>query len=125
MYAELRASQLWLAGVLIAIGVISLVENYTGLKLGNWWGLLILIPTSAALAAAWSAWRSGMSPAAVSRPLVGGLAMLTIAAIVLLELQWSRIWPVFLIVAGIGALVPSLLGRRDRPPREEEIASRG
>jgi hypothetical protein len=51
--------------------------------------------------------------------------MLTIAAIVLLELQWSRIWPVFLIVAGIGALVPSLLGRRDRPPREEEIASRG
>lgn len=120
---EGRTGQLWFAVVLIGLGVIFLVQNYTGAELGNWWALFILIPATGALAAAWAAWRSGMHPAAVSGPLVGGLAMLTVAAIFLLELQWSRVWPVFLILAGIGALVPSLLGRRDRPPREEEPVS--
>jgi len=57
------------------------VQNYTGVELGNWWALFILIPASGALAAAWAAWRAGMHPAAVSGPLVGGLAMLTVAAI--------------------------------------------
>ncbi len=123
---EGRSGQLWFAVVLIGLGVIFLVQNYTGAELGNWWALFILIPASGALAAAWSAWRAGMHPAAVSGPLVGGLAMFTVAAIFLLELQWSRVWPVFLILAGIGALVPSLLGRRDRPPtREAESVSRG
>jgi hypothetical protein len=125
MYAASRGGQLWFAVVLIALGVIFLVQNYTGVQLGNWWALFILIPASGALAAAWAAWRAGMHPAAVSGPLVGGLAMLTVAAIFLLELQWSRVWPVFLILAGIGALLPSLLDRRDRSPREEEVASRG
>jgi len=123
MEAGSRTGQLWFAVVLIGLGVIFLVQNYTGVELGNWWALFILIPASGSLAAAWSAWRSGMHPAAVSGPLVGGLAMLTVAAIFLLELQWSRVWPVFLILAGIGALVPSLLGRRDRPPREEDPVS--
>jgi hypothetical protein len=124
MYAGSRGGQLLFAVVLIALGVIFLVQNYTGAQLGNWWALFILIPASGALAAAWAAWRAGMHPAAVSGPLIGGLAMLTVAAIFLLELQWSRVWPVFLILAGIGALLPSLLGRRDRPPREEEVSSR-
>ncbi len=106
MYAGSRGGQLPFAVVLIALGVIFLVQNYTGMQLGNWWALFILIPASGALAAAWAAWRAGMHPAAVSGPLVGGLAMLTVAAIFLLELQWSRVWPVFLILAGIGALLP-------------------
>ena len=125
MYAGSRGGQLPFAVVLIALGVIFLVQNYTGLELGNWWALFILIPASGALAAAWAAWRAEMHPAAVSGPLVGGLAMLTVAAIFLLELQWSRVWPVFLILAGIGALLPSLLDRRDRSPRNEEVSSRG
>lgn len=125
MYAGSRGGQLWFAVVLIALGVIFLVQNYTGMQLGNWWALFILIPATGALAAAWAAWRAGMHPAAVSGPLVGGLALLTVAAIFLLELQWSRVWPVFLILAGIGALLPSLLDRRDRPAREEEVSSLG
>jgi len=125
MYAGSRGGQLWFAVVLIALGVIFLVQNYTGVELGNWWALFILIPASGALAAAWAAWRAGMHPVAVSGPLVGGLVMLTVAAIFLLELQWSRVWPVFLILAGIGALLPSLLTRSDRSPRQEDIVSRG
>lgn len=125
MYGDSRSSQILFAVALILVGAIFLLRNYAGLEIGNWWALFILIPAGGALTAAWAAWRSGMHPAAVSGPLVGGLAMLTVAAIFLLELQWSRVWPVFLILAGIGALVPSLLGRREHPLREEEVVSRG
>jgi hypothetical protein len=84
----------------------------------------ILIPASATLARAWTAWRSGMHRSAVSGPLIGGLMMLSVAAIFLLDLQWEKIWPIFLILIGIGALVPSLLGQRERLPRDEDVVSR-
>jgi len=101
MYGSARSGQLWFAAT------------------------LILLPASGSLAGAWAAWRAGMHPVAVSGPLVAGLAMLTVAAIFLLELEWGKIWPIFLILGGIGALLPSLLSRRDRLPREEDVVSRG
>jgi hypothetical protein len=125
MYVGARAGQLWFAVALILVGSMFLLQNYAGLEIGNWWAVFILLPASGAFAAAWTAWRSGLHPAAVSGPLIGGLAMLTVAAIFLLDLQWSRIWPVFLILAGIGALLPSLLSRPDRTLREEDVVSRG
>jgi len=48
-----------------------------------------------------------------------------VGAIFLLDLEWGKIWPVFLILAGVGALLSSVVGRRDYPKREEELASRG
>jgi len=125
MYSGARSGQLWFAVTLIVVGAIFLLRNYAGLEIGNWWALFILIPASASFAAAWSAWRSGVRPAAVTGPLIGGVMMLSVAAIFLLDLEWSRIWPVFLILIGIGALLPSVLGRRDRLPREEDFVSRG
>jgi peptidoglycan/LPS O-acetylase OafA/YrhL len=122
---EARWSQLWFALALIAVGAIFLLRNYVGFELGNWWALFILIPAIGSLSASWNAWRSGMHPAAVTGPLIAGLAMLTVAVIFMLELEWGRIWPVFLILAGIGALLPSVVGRRDQPPQKEEVASRG
>jgi hypothetical protein len=124
MYGSARSGQLWFAATLILVGSIFLLRNYAGLEIGNWWALFILIPAAASLGRAWNAWRSGMHPSAVSGSLVGGLAMISVAAIFLLELQWSMAWPIFLILAGIGALVPSLLGRRDRP-RDAEAVSQG
>jgi CHASE2 domain-containing sensor protein len=123
MYGGARSSQLWIAITLIFIGSVFLVQNYAGVMIGNWWALFILIPASLTLGAAWSAWRSGLHPAAVSGPLIGGLMMLSVAAIFMLGLQWSKVWPVFLILIGIGVLVPSLLGRRER--HEKEAVSRG
>lgn len=125
MYGSARSGQLWFAATLILVGSIFLLRNYAGLEIGNWWALFILLPASGSLAAAWTAWRSRMHPAAVTGPLLAGLAMLTVAAIFLLDLQWGQIWPIFLILGGIGALLPSLLSRRDRLPREEDLVSRG
>jgi hypothetical protein len=122
MYAG-RSGQLWFAVTLILVGAIFLLRNYAGLEIGNWWALLILIPAGASLARAWTGWRSGMHPSAVSGALIGGLALLSVATIFLLDLQWSKAWPIFLILGGIGALVPSLLGRRSRP-QEADTASR-
>jgi peptidoglycan/LPS O-acetylase OafA/YrhL len=125
MYSGMRSGQIWFAVALIVIGAIFLLRNYAGLEIGNWWALFFLIPAVGSLASAWSSWRSGMHPAAVTGQLVGGLILLSVAAIFLLELQWSKIWPVFLILFGVGALLPSLLGRRERRPREGESVSRG
>jgi hypothetical protein len=124
MYGGALSGQLWFAVTLILVGAIFLLRN-AGLEIGNWWALFILIPASASLARAWTAWRSGMHPSAVSGSLIGGLAMLSVVAIFLLDLQWGKIWPIFLILIGIGALVPSLLGRSERHPREGDVVSRG
>ncbi|MEP6693752.1 MAG: hypothetical protein ABJB39_03820 [Chloroflexota bacterium] len=116
--------QLWLAATLILIGVVFLLRNYSGLEIGHWWALFILIPAAATLARAYTSWRSGIHPSAVSGQLIAGLVMVSVAAIFLLDLQWSKVWPVFLILIGIGALLPSLIARSERP-REEDAASRG
>src|SRR5687767_15778820 len=125
MYGDSRSGQILFAVALILVGAIFLLQNYAGLEIGNWWAVFIFIPAGGALAAASAAWRSGMHPAAVSGPLVGGLAMLAVAAILLLELQWSRVWPVFLVLAGIGTLLPSLLGQPGRKRRGGDVVSRG
>lgn len=125
MYQGSRSGQLWFAVTLILVGSIFLLQNYAGLEIGNWWALFILIPASASLAAAWAAWRSDMHPAAVSGPLIGGLIMLSVTAIFLLDLQWSKIWPVFMILVGIGALLPSLLNRPGHAKPEGNSVTRG
>jgi hypothetical protein len=124
MYYGPRSGQLWFAATLILLGAIFLLRDYAGVEIGNWWALFILIPAGASLARAWTGWQSGTHPSAVSGALIGGLAMLSVAAIFLLDLEWSKGWPIFLILGGIGALVPSLLGQRSKP-REEGAASRG
>ena len=120
---ESRSGQLWFAVALILVGSIFLLRNYSGLEIGNWWALFILIPAAGSLARAWNGWRSGMHPSAVSGSLIGGLAMLAVAAIFLLDLEWSRAWPIFLILAGVGALLSSVMGRRSRP-QQGDAASR-
>src|SRR5437899_1466937 len=74
-----------------------------------------------ARAPAWNGWRCGLHPSAVAGSLVAGLVMLSVTAIFLLALQWSQVWPIFLILGGIGTLVPSLLGRRARPQEDAAV----
>ena len=121
MYWGARSGQLWFAVTLILLGSIFLLRNYAGIEIGNWWALFILIPASGSLATAWNGWRSGLHPSAVAGSLVAGLVMLSVAAIFLLDLQWSQVWPIFLILGGIGTLVPSLLGRRARPQEDAAV----
>jgi hypothetical protein len=98
----------WGGIALIALGLIFLVQNYLGLELRNWWALFILIPATAALSSAYYTWRAG-NTAAAAGSLTMGLVFVAIAAIFLLELPWRLAWPVLLVVAGLGLILPQLV----------------
>jgi hypothetical protein len=95
-----------LGGVLIVIGVYMLLRNVTGLGTGNWWALFILIPAIGSLAQAWRLYQaSGQVTEGVIGPLVGGVILLFVFAMLFFGFNWGLLWPVLLILAGIGALV--------------------
>lgn len=102
---------------LIVVGVLFLMNNYLGQPIENWWAIFFFIPAVGAFWAAWAAWRVTRSGVAAAGPFTGGLLLTTVGLIFLLDLPWNRVWPVFLIVGGIGALLPTLLraARRSSP----------
>jgi hypothetical protein len=103
-----RPSGFILGGILILIGAILLARNVTGWDFGNWnwWALFILLPAVGSLANAWRMYQAeGRVTAAMRGPLVGGLILLLVTTILLFDLDWGTVWPVFLIIIGLGALV--------------------
>ena len=95
----------WLGGMaLILIGIVFLVQNFAGISFGNWWALFILIP---ALWSFWRAWTLYQKDRHITRSVAnavyGGLFPFTIAVIFLFNLDFGKLWPVFLIIVGIGA----------------------
>ena len=114
--ARLFSNGSWIGGVvLIALGIIFLLQN-AGLNipiLRNWWALFILFPAVTSLNRAWQAYQGNgrRFTSHVSGSLVGGLAMTLVAATFLFDISWSLIWPIFLILAGLGALIGGLASR--------------
>jgi hypothetical protein len=103
-----RPSGLILGGILVLIGVIFLLQNVTDWDLGNWnwWALFILIPAVGSLANAWRIYQAqGRLTAKARGPLVGGFALLLVTTILLFDLDWGTMWPLFLIIVGVGALI--------------------
>jgi hypothetical protein len=97
----------WIGGViLIGIGVVFLLGNFTDLDLTNWWAVFILIPALTILGNALRTYRKEKRlTREVVNPLVGGLMMLFVATIFLFDLDWGNVWPGFIIIAGVGALL--------------------
>ena len=94
----------WLPGiVLIVLGVIFLAENYFGATLRNWWALFILIPAFGSFANAAEAIRDGDGDHATGA-VIAGLGFTLLAGVFLLDLDVGRLWPVALIVGGVGLL---------------------
>jgi hypothetical protein len=105
----------WVAGIaLIALGVVFLLQNMGAVFLDNWWALFILIPAFGSFATAWHAYRtSGGSFNSTARgSLFAGLVMIVVASIFLFNMDWGKIWPVFIILAGVAALFSGLLSGR-------------
>ncbi len=95
----------WLGGtILIVLGIWFLVQNIAGVSWGNWWALFILIPAAGSF---WRAWtlcqKDGQITHRVANAVYGGLFPFTIVVIFLFNLNFGKLWPVFLIIAGIGA----------------------
>ena len=103
-----RDNSNWIMGVvLIALGGLFLLGNLLpGSFMTNWWAVFILIPALYSLNRAWQAYRShGRLTAGGRSSLIGGLLILTVALIFLLGLDWGVVWPIFIIIIGIGLLL--------------------
>jgi hypothetical protein len=104
----------WFGVALIALGLIFLVQNYLGYEFRNWWALFILIPAIGSFVSAYAVWREHGSTTAAAGSFTMGIVFTAVAAVFLLDLPWGRIWPVFIILAGIGMLLPNLIARREK-----------
>jgi hypothetical protein len=103
----------WIGGaVLILLGIVALLQNLdiAGAVLQNWWAVFILIPAARSFERAWRHYQSSGSQVtrSVTGSLLGGLALTMVAMTFLFGLDWSLMLPIFLIVAGIGALFSGL-----------------
>jgi hypothetical protein len=108
-----RGRSQWAFGaVLILIGLAFLMGNFFNFSfLTNWWAFFILLPAVYNLNRAWSSYRQhGHLTSGARGSLIGGLLIGTVGLIFLFNLDWGVIWPVFIIIIGVGALV----GARER-----------
>lgn len=101
-----RSDNNWVAGLLlIVVGGIFLVSNFTGFAFHNWWALFILIPFLAAAGNAARIYQStGQFTREARQSLIGSLFPLYVALIFLFNLDWGKVWPGFLVLGGIAAL---------------------
>ena len=99
--------------ILIDLGVIFLARNFGGFALDNWWALFILIPACGSFAAAWRIYQANGRKwtGSVAGPFTGGLILSAVAGIFLFNLDIGRLWPIFLILAGLGALAGTMARR--------------
>jgi hypothetical protein len=102
----------WALGlIVIIIGIIFLGRNAgwfgSNWNFHNWWALFILIPTFGSFAGAWRSYRGNGSRLSgdVARGFMFGLVLLAVTLIFLLELDWGKVWPVLLVIVGIGLLL--------------------
>lgn len=101
----------WVPGlILIGIGAFFLLRNFTDFELNNWWALFILIPAFGSLG---NFWRIYQTEGRINRDargsLIGSLVLFFISAIFLFNWSWAVVWPFFLIIGGVGALLSGLL----------------
>jgi len=99
--------QEWFPGAfLIGLGVIFLLNNLTGFYLRNWWALFIFIPAASNFGRAWSKYQQhGRITRGVRTALTGGLILSLVGSVFLFDWSWGFIWPIFLIIIGVGALL--------------------
>ncbi len=100
----------WLGGLgLVLLGLVFLLNNLGYLVIGNWWALFILLPAIGEYVNAYMQYRdAGRFTASVRGSVIGGIIFTLIAALLLFELDWGKLWPLFIIVAGISGLLATI-----------------
>ncbi|MEI6308250.1 MAG: hypothetical protein WCP58_01230 [bacterium] len=103
----------WIWGLgLLALGVIFLLQNLGIFTLNNWWAIFILIPAVGSFATMVSSIQErGRFTSAAGGSLIGGLMLTFVALIFFFSWDWGKVWPFFLIIIGIGALISALARR--------------
>ncbi len=93
----------WFGGaVLIVVGLIFLLQTIGITSTMNWWALFLLIPAFWAFVAAWNLYQydKQWNRAGVSS-LVGGVLLILLAFVLLLNVNFGPFWPILLIAGGV------------------------
>lgn len=109
---EKHGSGAWMWGVfLILLGIIFLLDNTNLLHLQNWWALFILLPAMGSFQGAYQAYRNAGNrlTAGVRGSLFGGFLITFVALIFLFGMNFGLLWPVLLLVAGVGLLINAIV----------------
>lgn len=114
------------AVIIIAVGVLFLLGNL-GFDLGflfhgNWWALFILLGAIAPLGRAYEIYRErGRFDAEAAYSTLAGAAVVLVACMFLLGLDWGVWWPLFVILGGLFTLVRRPRDRyRQAAPRQPD-----
>jgi hypothetical protein len=106
-----RAGAAWIGGVvLIALGGLLLLQQLGVWRFGpHGWALLILVPALGGVATAARLYRHAGQTAtpAVMGSATGAAILAFIAVMLLFDLSWSLLWPMFLIIPGVVGLFGS------------------
>lgn len=108
--------------VLIGLGIVFLLmQNGVVMPNFNWWSLFIFIPGIALLARGVAAYRQfGYLTQQARASITGGTITTFVGSIFLFNLDWGKVWPVFIIIPGIFML----LGLSNSGERRAERAAR-
>ena len=96
--------------VVVLVGVLFLLRNFgiplPFMALHNWWALFILLGAVPSLAVAFQrCHRTGRVDRLVLHALLSAAAVILVAVFFLLDLDWSRWWPLFVIYGGLWVLL--------------------
>ncbi|MEJ0012705.1 MAG: hypothetical protein WDM94_08755 [Bauldia sp.] len=96
----------WFGGtILIVLGLIFLARNLGFYLPRHWWAIFLLIPAAGSFASAYSMYqRAGRATAPVRGAIVGGLILVGLTVLFLIDFDWGLYWPVILILLGIAVL---------------------
>lgn len=106
-----HAWRIFPAVAIIAVGGLFLLDNLgyglAFLDRGNWWAVFILVAALAPLSRAHEIWRTrGRFDAAVGHHVLSAAAVVLVAMMFLLQLDWAVWWPLFVILGGLYTLAP-------------------
>lgn len=116
-----HGDQMWVGLVMIGIGLYFLLRSLNLIEGSfNWWSFFIILPGVGVIGRALLIRsQTGSLPRPAKGEVVGGIMMVLVGFIFLLELDWGDVWPVFLIVAGIAMFFGWWGGDEDEDPDEE------
>jgi hypothetical protein len=98
----------WVGGLaLIAVGALFLLNNSAAWQVPqSAWALPLLIAAAGGAFAALRMWRSGSASTAGAIYTASAAALVAFIAVVLLfDLSWHQLWPLFLVIPGIAAVL--------------------
>ncbi|NTU54627.1 MAG: hypothetical protein HGA79_00075 [Anaerolineales bacterium] len=107
----------WIAGIiLVVLGGIFLLQNMGSYRfpLQNWWALFILIPAVGAFDTAFRTYRrEGTFTAPARGSLLVGIVLTLVTAAFVFNISWTYFGPALIILAGLGILFNSMVGRQE------------